>query len=258
MGAAGAATAAAEEALPSRERGGGPGRSRADPAARAALASAAARVAPVALARQRTLPVLPALAGLLPEGLRRGTTVAVEPGAGATSLAVVLAAGASVDGSWVAAVAMPWLGLAAATELGLAPERLLLVGAGPPGGIGVATVVAALVDAVDVVLVGARVGAGDARRLAARARERGAVLVALPGRWPLVADVRLRVDRARWDLPHRRLAARRVEVAAEGRGAGGRARRASLLLPGPEGLPVAASPPEAVAAPPPVVPVLGA
>jgi hypothetical protein len=79
------------------------------------------------------------------------------------------------------------------------------------------------------------VGASDARRLSARAREQGAVVVALPGRWPLVADLRARVGGGGWELPHRRLEARRVEVTVDGRGAAALARRAHLWLPGPDG-----------------------
>lgn len=220
-----------------------------------ALARVAERSRPVALAGQQALPVLPCLLALLPDGLRRGTTVSIEPGPGATALAMVLVAGASAGGSWVAAVGVPSLGLAATAELGVAPERLLVVDVGPgsqagtgPGATPVgpgrtgrvvapATVVAALIDAVDIVVLGSRVGSSDARRLAARAREQGAVVVALPGRWPGVADLRLRVDGGTWELPHRVLAARRVAVTAEGRGAAARARRAALWLPGPDGSP---------------------
>jgi hypothetical protein len=60
-------------------------------------------------------------------------------------------------------------------------------------------VVAALLDAVDVVLVRPPAGlpAGQARRLAARARERGAVLVPL-GTWSEPADLRLAVAASAW------------------------------------------------------------
>ncbi len=78
-------------------------------------------------------------------------------------------------------------------------------------------------------------GAADARRLSARAREQGAVVVALPGRWPVAADLRMQVVAGTWELPHRRLAGRLVEVVVEGRGAAALARRAGLWLPGPEG-----------------------
>ena len=45
------------------------------------------RVAPMALARERTLPLLAELIDLFPEGLRRGSTVSVV-GSGSTALAV--------------------------------------------------------------------------------------------------------------------------------------------------------------------------
>ncbi|MFP5375272.1 MAG: hypothetical protein ACLGIO_00625, partial [Acidimicrobiia bacterium] len=61
------------------------------------LRALAERVAPTSLARDRTLPVLPALTGLVGGGLRRGATATVtgsRPGGGATSLALALAAAA--------------------------------------------------------------------------------------------------------------------------------------------------------------------
>ena len=132
------------------------------------------------LADERLLPVVPALQSLLPgRGLRRGATVTVSRSA---ALALALVAGASAAGSWVAAVGLPDLGIVAAAESGIALERLALVPA--PGARAWTTVVAALLDAVDVVLVRPppRLPAPQARRLAARARERGAVLVPL-GPW---------------------------------------------------------------------------
>lgn len=191
-------------------------------------------VRPVSLAGQRLLPVLPALAGLLPGGgLRRGSTVSVE---GSTSLALAVLAGPSGAGSWCAAVGLPSLGLVAAAELGVAVERLALVAA--PGD-DWAAVVAALLDALDVVVVGAprrRASPADARRLVARARERGAVLVPL-GRWD-GADVRLSVTAGGWQglgNGSGHLRARLVEVVAEGRGAAARPRRARLWLPSADG-----------------------
>ena len=199
---------------------------------------------PVSLAGERILPVLPALAGLLPDGgLRRGSTVAVSGDAprasrseaearpGASSLALALLAGPSAAGSWCAAVGLPSLGLVAAAELGVALDRFPLVarpGADWPA------VVAALLEAVDVVLLcpPPHVRTGDARRLAARARERGAVLVVTGGAVP--ADVRLSVVGAEWEglgRGHGRLRARRIEVMVSGRGAAARERRASLWLP---------------------------
>jgi hypothetical protein len=188
------------------------------------------RARPVTLADQRLLPVLPALEPVLPgRGLRRGSTVSVT---GAPSLALALLAGASSAGSWCAAVGLPALGLVAAAELGVVLPRLAMV---PRPGREWASVVATVVDAVEVVLVAPPPGGvrpPDARRLAARCRERGTVLVAA-GRWD-GADVRLRVATSRWaglgqGAGH--LRARRVEVVTEGRGAAARPRRSWLWLP---------------------------
>jgi len=183
------------------------------------------------LADERLLPVVPALQPLLPgRGLRRGTTVTVS---GSAALALALVAGASAAGSWVAAVGLPDLGIVAAAESGIALERLALVPV--PGARAWPTVVAALLDAVDVVLVRspARLPATQARRLATRARERGAVLVPL-GAWPEPADLRLAVTASAWSglgQGHGRLQARQVEVLVAGRGAATRERRALLWLP---------------------------
>ena len=132
-----------------------------------ALERAARLARPVSLAGEQLLPVLDALHPLLPDpGLRRGTVVAVE-GVAATSLALALAAGASAAGSWVGVVGVPSLGLAAAAELGVALERLVLVAPPAPGEW--ATVAATMVDAFDVVLAGPprRGGPAMARRLQA-------------------------------------------------------------------------------------------
>jgi hypothetical protein len=187
------------------------------------------------LAAERLLPVLPALRPLLPgQGLRRGTTVVV---ARSAALALALVAGASAAGSWVAAVGLPDLGIVAAAETGVVLERLALVPA--PGARAWPTVVAALLDAIDVVLVRSPPGlpSAQARRLIARARERGAVLVPL-GAWSEPADLRLTVTSSTWQglgQGHGRLQARRVGVLATGRGAATRERRTLLWLPSPDG-----------------------
>jgi hypothetical protein len=192
-----------------------------------ALRRAAEAARPVTLAGERSLPVLDALGSLLPDGLRRGITAVVDGGPGSTALALALGAGASRAGSWVGVVGAPSLGLLAASELGLAPERLLVV-ADPPAA-SVATVVAALLDTVDVVYIGASVAAPDARRLLARARERESLLIPL-ARWPLAADVRLSVTDPEWELDGR-LVARRVTVTASGKGVYARERTTQLWLP---------------------------
>ncbi|HVE98608.1 MAG TPA: hypothetical protein VNA12_05450 [Mycobacteriales bacterium] len=178
-------------------------------------------------------PVVPALAALLPGGvLRPGTVVAVE---GATSLALALLAGAATAGAWCGVVGVPGVGLVATAEHGVDLDRLVLVA--HPGDAWT-TVVATLVEAVDVVLVrpAGRRQEADVRRLAARIREREAVVVALGG-WD-GADVRLTVARSRWEglgAGHGHLRARRVEVQATGRGAAARPRSTVLWLPGPSG-----------------------
>jgi hypothetical protein len=91
------------------------------------------------------------------------------------------------------------------------------------------TITAALLDAFDVVLLQA---ARPNRRLEARARERGAVLV-VAGDWP-GADVRLSVARSMWEGlgdGHGHLRRHRLEVVATGRRAAARERRVELVLP---------------------------
>ena len=192
-----------------------------------ALERAARTARPVSLAGEQLLPVLGALQPLLPDaGLRRGTVVAVE-GAAATSLALALAAGASAAGSWVGVVGLPSLGLAAAAELGVALERLVLVAPPAPGEW--AMVAATLVDAFDVVLAGPprHASAGVARRLQARVRDRGAVLCtvrATGGTEPDLTLVATTVDWQGLEPGAGRLQARRVEVRATGRRAAARPR----------------------------------
>lgn len=192
---------------------------------------------------ERSLPVVPALRPLLPGGcLRRGNTVAINgrtsiPGAGATSLLFAVLAEASAAGSWCAVVGLPRLGLVAAAEAGVAIERLALL---PHPGPDWVDAVGALLDGLDIVAVGVPGGVAPrlAARIAARARQRGAVLVVM-GAWP-GADVTLQITAATWHglgAGVGRLRRREVEVVASGRGAATRLRRARLWLPGPSGAP---------------------
>jgi hypothetical protein len=204
------------------------------------LTLAAARSRPVAGAESRLMEVPAPLAALFPEGgIRKGATVAVGPLAGGSSLALCLAAGVTAGGGWAASVGMPSLGLAAAAELGVELRRLALV---PRPGDQWAAVTAALLDGFDLLMLRppTRVRVADARRLAARARERGTVLVVVdtPG-WPESPDIRLSVGRSGWEglgVGHGCLTGRRVEVAAGGRRVGGRERRRTVWLPDPSGV----------------------
>lgn len=207
----------------------------------AAALSLSDRVRPVSLASERVLEVSGPLASVLPGGaLQRGITVGV--GGAATSLALALAASVAGGDSWVAAVGMGSLGLAAAEESGLALERLLLVDPVPPGQW--AAVVAALVEAVEVVLVAApasSVPAGQARRVAARMREQGAVLVQVgwPERaWPQRPELSLQARPLAWSgigAGHGHLRARQVEIAVHGRHGADRPRSARFWLPDEHG-----------------------
>ena len=152
------------------------------------------------------LPVADALRPILPDGLRRGSTVTVS---GSISLLFALLGAASAGGAWCALVGFPRLSAEAAREYGVELTRLALV---PAPGSGWPTAVGALLDAVDVVAVrppaargqrGSTLAPGDVRRLAARARSKDAILMPFvagdtPSAWP-GADVptprpRRRVD----------------------------------------------------------------
>jgi hypothetical protein len=216
----------------------------------AALEVLGERIRPTTLAREHVLPVPEPFEALLPwTGLRRGSTVSITATGvgGSTSLALALVAAASQAGSWTAAVGLPSLGLVAADEAGIALERLVLVA--PPERAAWGGVVAALVDGFDVLLLHATRGGVrqvDARKLVARARERGTVLVQLGSGWESEADLALRIVEARWegvDDGYGHLTARRVVLEAAGRGAAARPRRAELWLPA-AGAPVAAVEPE--------------
>ena len=226
----------------------------------------------------RVLPVAPELSGLLPSrGLRRGSTVAVgsgpatpgsasseltasgsassglaapgsassglaASGSGGTSLLLALLSAASQSGSWCAVVGVPALGALAAAESGIALDRLALV---PNPGPDWPTVVAALIDGMDVVVVAVPgpVAGSITGRLVARARQRGSVLVSL-GPWA-GADVTLQVVHGEWeglDAGHGRLRRRRVTITARGRGAAARPREVTLWMPGTTAPPGRAEP----------------
>jgi len=231
----------------------------------AELASIDRRTRPLVLARDELLPVAPPLAELLgTPGLRRGSTVVLEGSGvpGGTSLALALLAGPSSSGAWCAAVGLPSLGLVAAAELGVALDRLVLV---PHPGRRFAAVVAALLEGCDVVIARppAALAPGEARRLAARARERRAALLVaagtvatlpdlvrgVPGRpksgegrpgtpslWPESAEVRLSVVAGSWGGIGRgvgRLGPRPMEVVATRRRATPPEVSVRLVLPLP-------------------------
>jgi hypothetical protein len=129
--------------------------------------------------REEGIPVLPELAGLLPDGLRRGEAVRVDCAGGEPDyLCLALLAGALAGGLWCAAVGVPGLGIAALAGLvgsagagAAALDRLLLV---PEPGERWAQVLTVLADGVDLLLARppVRPGAQVASRIDARLRQR--------------------------------------------------------------------------------------
>lgn len=213
------------------------------------------RLRPLTSAGERLLPVPEALADLLPgQGLVRGATAATA-GAAATSLALGLAGPTTATGAWIAVVGLTELGLLAGHELGVDLARVLLVA--DPGPRAWGATVAALLDAVELVLVRppGPVAPTVQRRLQARARERGSVLLQVGGpasRWAQAPDVLLTGSDPTWvglGRGHGRLQARQLTVAVGGRRGADRGRSARLWLPAPAGgiAPVAVAP---AAAPP--------
>jgi hypothetical protein len=115
----------------------------------AVLAALRAKVQPLVGAGEAVLAIREDLQALMPwGGLKRGSTLTVD----CSSLLLATVGAATSEGSWVAFVGMPTLGFAAASEHGVVLERTVSVVAPPFDQ--AAVVVASLVDAVDVVVVG--------------------------------------------------------------------------------------------------------
>lgn len=179
------------------------------------------------------LPVNPKLAPLLPHGgLRGGSVISLR---GSTSVLLLLLAAASRAGSWCALVGMPDIGALAAAEAGVQLSKLALI---PQPNGQTAQVVASLLDGIDLVVLGPRVcdgtwlTAGDQRRLTARAKERGAVLIAV-GQWP-GAEVQLQTEPPQWRGLHTGfgyLASQELTVTRAGRGSAKRPMSVRLTLP---------------------------
>lgn len=159
--------------------------------------------------------------------LRPGSTVAIGCGPGATSLLLTLLAAVTGDDSWAAVIGVPDLGLEAAAELGADLRRIALV---PDPGPSWLEVTAALLDSLSVVVLRppGRCRPADTRRLAARARKRGSVLLIFPETaahsadlsWPESPDVLFQPVFSSWrglGAGHGRLREHWLKVVASGR-----------------------------------------
>lgn len=175
------------------------------------------------------LPADPQIAPLLPwRGLKRGTTITAT---GSTSLLMLLLAGAmrGTD-SWAAVVGMPQLGWLAAAEAGIPTDRIATI---PEPGPDWPNIVSALIDGVDLVVVAtpAEPPAGIAQSLAARARQKGAVLITART-WP-GADLALQATEQHWHglgNGRGRLRHCELDVCSSGRGRAVRAKTATITL----------------------------
>lgn len=211
------------------------------------------QVSPVTLANEELLAVPEALSPLFPrDGLQRGWSVGFS-GTGGWSLAMAMLGTAIGANGWAACVGLEEFGLVAADEVGVQLDRLLMVES--PGPDHLASVIASLVEVVDVICIGPAstaagrstgIGIRDARRLMARAREQNAVLFHLDGgrSWPQPLDVDLETEAGGWTgigRGHGSLATRRLLVRSSGRRSMARPRHVDILLPGPDGPPAVAS-----------------
>lgn len=205
----------------------------------------AARSAQPAPRSERVLTVHPALGGIVPQGLVRGTSL-VCVGPAAASMAALIAAGPTADGCWTCVVGYPALGVAAWREAGVPLERLVVV----HGAAGLddqraddahwGRALAAAIDGFDVVVVGphlaARLGSAMARRVQARVQSRGGALVMVGGPGAFTPDLRLHAT-ARWHglgAGHGHLRAREVRLALGGRRMP-RGRRDTIWFPNASG-----------------------
>jgi len=169
------------------------------------------------------------LAKLVPGGrINPGSVFTV---IGSRMLQLSLLAAASQVGTWVAIVGQPDFGVAAIAQAGLALERVALV---PDPGGDSALVCAALLEAVCIV-VGAEVALRDSerRRLAARARERGTVIIS-EAPWP-GAHLTLEAGRRTWQGANQGegwLQSCQMEVQRTGRGSAAKPKQFQITLPG--------------------------
>jgi hypothetical protein len=178
------------------------------------------------------LPVVPGIASLLPGGgLRPGSTYSVAP---SSALLFSLLAAPSQTGSWCGVVGIPQFGAEAAERAGVDLSRLVLIPEPGTRWLAVTATIAEVLPVVAVRPVG-RAADGDIARLAARLRDRGAVLL-VQGPWAQ-AEASIAVAEPDWSGlgdGHGYLAARELTVTVTSRRTPV-PRRGRMLLPGADG-----------------------
>jgi hypothetical protein len=161
------------------------------------------------------LAVARALQPLFPQsGFERGRIYGIA-GDAAMSLLFALAAEPTTQGSWWALVDMPRAGLLSASEHGVALQRTLCVSSGSSRAW--PHVVGALVDGIDLVAVmSPSCSAAEARRIAARVRAQGSVLLVVGRHGAFNVDAVLTARSMRWQFDTH-ASSRTVRVATHGR-----------------------------------------
>ncbi|MBT5277219.1 hypothetical protein [Ilumatobacter sp.] len=190
------------------------------PALSEVLTALGDRVAPVSMAFERTLPTPADCAELFAEGgLVRGRTLS-STGPAATTVMLRLVAAAVEAGGWMAVIDVPTLGLDAASELGIALERVVAIDTQDAGVW--ADVVAAAADGFEVLVtrVPSEVRPSTLRKVVTRLQQRGVVMMVVGDPGPLACDGVIDTGRQVWTgvgAGWGRLEQRVVEVTAAGR-----------------------------------------
>ena len=211
--------------------------------------ASATNVAPVVLARELIVPIPQVFHEVLPGGgLQRGWSTSVGGSPAARVFAWALLGEVTRSGGWVAAVDLSGISLAAANEVGLSIERVLVVSGADSGNW--ATTIGALVGAVDVIVYGfprRRIQPSVFRKLISRCRERGTVLMALPESYvaqlnpspPVEVDISFDVRPTSWlglGEGHGHLKSRAIDVTVSGRRVPGQQRRGTFMVPDTDGV----------------------
>lgn len=214
------------------------------------LAEQARLLTPITLARERMLAVPDIFSDLLPNGgLQHGWTVRFDGGVSARALAWALLSEVTTAGRWIATVDVAGISLAAASELGVAIERVLVVE--HVGAQRWSAVLGALIGSVDAIIFDApqhRIRPSEYRKISSRCRERGTVLIELAGHalgqpqrsgsGQLQYDLSLWVEPTSWaglGCGYGHLQSRSLKVSVSGRRAAGRSPEAIFELPASAG-----------------------